>query len=90
MADDDLTARRVLRLEERLDQLEERIATTPVLALDAIAAMRADTAARFEGLEGRFNRLEQRVDQRFDRLEARLGAMEQILSSIAEKLGARR
>jgi predicted transcriptional regulator len=85
--DDEITARRVLRMEERLDQLAERVATTaPTVALDALAAMRADSAARFERIEGQVAAGFQETTRRFDRIEAGLTAIEQLLSSVAAKL----
>jgi exonuclease VII large subunit len=77
MADDDVTARRVLVVEERLDKIERRLeAAAPTLALDAIATLSSLTATRFERLEAKIEaKIEAKLiehDARFDRVDARL------------------
>jgi hypothetical protein len=54
---------------ERLAYLEGRIDAFSALPLDALGAMRADTAARFERIEKRIEEGFAAIDKRFDRLE---------------------
>jgi hypothetical protein len=76
MSDDEITMKRLLRLEEEVDTLRERVATSPTVALDAVASLRSDSAERFE-------RLTARMDERFDAVEIQLAA---ILSAVKGRL----
>lgn len=77
MSDDEITMKRLLRLEEEVDELRERVtAASPTLALDAVASLRSDSAERFE-------RLTARMDERFDAVDVQLAA---ILNAIKGRL----
>ncbi len=77
----DLLAR-VAALEFAVDTLRGKLAANdaaPAVALDALGAMRADSAGRFDRLEARFDRLEQvvletgrTIDERFKGVQERL------------------
>jgi hypothetical protein len=90
---DELLARRILALEERVDRVE---ATRPTaeLILNTLADFRRDTADRFDRLEGRMDRLEgrmdaleARMDRRFDEMDRRFDEIERRFQQVLKLLG---
>jgi len=76
-------------LEERIERLEQALAQErrwrlfeeqqekqrPQVALDALGAMRADTAARFEKIEGLFLELGEALEHGFKTVDGRITAV---------------
>lgn len=73
---DELLARRILALEERVERVETTRPPNPELILDTLAELHRDTADRFDRLERRMDRVEGRLDgveRRLDQVITLLG-----------------
>ena len=90
---DELLARRILALEERIERVETSgPPTTQTVILDALAELRGDSADRFDRMDRRLDGMDQRfdrMDQRFDRIDQRLDGMEQRFNQRFEALEGR-
>lgn len=69
----DLDAKRIKILEERVSALEQKTNNISAPILDAIESFRRDTLSLFEGFAGR---LEKRMDETEARLSARFDAVD--------------
>lgn len=87
MPDDDVTMKRLLRLEEEVDTLRDRMAaSSPALALDAVASLRADSADRFERLTARVDTGFARMGEGFARMEERLSRVDECFAALDARL----
>ena len=84
---DELLARRILALEERIERVETSGLSTQRVILDALADLRRDTADRFERLERRFEERFGSIEERFGSIEMRFGSVEQMLGQILALIG---
>ena len=91
---DELLARRILALEERIERVETSGPSTQRVILDALVDLRRDSADRFDRMDQRLDRMDQRfdqMDQRFDRMEQRMeqrfGAIEGLLGRVLVLVG---
>jgi hypothetical protein len=73
---EELLARRILALEERIERVETTAPFTNKMIVDGLAELRRDTADRFN-----------RMDQRFETIEARLGTIEGLLGQVLALIG---
>jgi hypothetical protein len=82
---DELLARRILALEERIERVETTGPSTQKLILDALADLRRDTADRFDRMDQRFDGMDQRfdgIDRRFELIERQLGQVIALLGGL--------
>jgi hypothetical protein len=84
---DELLARRILALEERIERVETTGPSTQQVILDALAELRRDTADRFDRMDQRLDRMEQRVNQRFEAVEGRLDQVIALLGGLPGRDG---
>ena len=80
---DELLARRILALEERIERVETTGPSTQKLILDAVAELRRDTADRFDRMDRRF----ELIDRRFDGMDRRFELIERQLAQVITLLG---
>jgi chromosome segregation ATPase len=86
---DELLARRILALEERIERVETSGPSTQTMILDALVELRRDTADRFDRMDQRLDRMDQRfdqMDQRLDRMDQRFDQMDQRFDQMDQRL----
>src|SRR5687768_5124426 len=86
---DELLARRILALEERLERMETTRPPTPELFLDTLIELRRDTADRFDRMDRRFDGMDRRLDgmdRRLDGMDQRLDGMDRRLEGVERRL----
>jgi chromosome segregation ATPase len=81
---DELLARRILALEERIERVEITRPPSTELILNTIAQLRADSANRFDRMDQRLDG----VDRRLDGVERRLDAVETKVDALDSKVDA--
>jgi hypothetical protein len=80
---DELLARRILALEERIERVETSgPPTTQRVILDALAELRRDSADRSDRMDRRLDGMDQRFNQRFEALEGRLDQVIALLGGL--------
>jgi uncharacterized coiled-coil protein SlyX len=84
---DELLARRILALEERIERVETSGPSTQRVILDALADLRRDTADRFDRVDQRFDRMDQRFDDMETRFEKRFATLEGLLGQVITLIG---
>jgi archaellum component FlaC len=86
---DELLARRILALEERLERVEAVKAPGQELVLDRLAELRQDTANRLDGMDSRLDGIDRRLDgmdSRLDGIDRRLDGMDSRLDGMGRRL----
>jgi len=84
---DELLARRILALEERIERVETTGPFTNKMILDRLAELRRDTADRFDQMDQRLAELRRDTADRFDRMDRRFETFEGRFETFEGRLG---
>jgi hypothetical protein len=89
---DELLARRILALEERVERVEATKAPRLEMVLDRLAELRQDTADRLDGMDRRFDGMDRRLDgmdRRLDGMDRRFDELTTLMVDRFENIDRR-